>query len=224
MRERVKEFLKKNKKASSLIAGFYTLLGNNRIRGRRGNKLMIENAYMKSCKISIHGKNNLIIIKDYGRLVHCSITIHGDNNRIILGEGVSAYLCEFYLEDKGNQIIVGKDTHINGKTHIACIEGCKIKIGERCLFSSEVVLRTGDSHSIINLDGTRINESRNIILGDHIWIGHRVTLTKGVVLGTNSIVATGAIVTKPFHKTNVILGGIPAKIIKKDINWDEQRI
>jgi len=45
-----------------------------------------------------------------------------------------------------------------------------------------------------------------------VFIGNNVTVLKGVTIGENSIVATGAIVTKSFPK-DVIIGGCPAKII-----------
>ena len=79
------------------------------------------------------------------------------------------------------------------KTHLACIEGTAISIGEHCLFSSDVTLRTGDSHAITDLAGKRINASEDIILADHVWVGNRAIITKGASVAQDSVVATGAI-------------------------------
>ena len=45
------------------------------------------------------------------------------------------------------------------------------------------------------------------------------TIFKGVELLDDSVVASHAIVTKSFHKKNVLIGGFPASIIKENINW-----
>ena len=92
------------------------------------------------------------------------------------------------------------------------------------MFSSEIVFRTGDSHSIIDLSGIRINHAKDIIIGDHVWIGHRVLVNKGVVISNNSGVGTGSVVTKKFNDENIIIAGCPAKIVKNDINWLGKRI
>ena len=47
-----------------------------------------------------------------------------------------------------------------------------------------------------------------------MWIGKRAIILKGVTIGYNSIVATGAVVTKSVEP-NTIVGGNPAKIIGK---------
>jgi acetyltransferase-like isoleucine patch superfamily enzyme len=101
-----------------------------------------------------------------------------------------------------------------------------VKIGNSCLFSTDITFRTGDSHSIINgHSGKRINPSKSIKIGNHVWFGHNSTILKGVVIQDNSIVAASSLVTKPFLDSGgIILGGNPAKIIKEDINWDRNRV
>ena len=54
-----------------------------------------------------------------------------------------------------------------------------------------------------------------IYIKDNCWIGAGATILPGVVLGKHTIVAAGAVVTESFTEGNLILGGVPAKIIKK---------
>ncbi len=52
-----------------------------------------------------------------------------------------------------------------------------------------------------------------IVVGKNVWIGANATVLPGVTIGDGSIIAAGAVVTKDVP-TNVIVGGVPAKIIK----------
>lgn len=53
----------------------------------------------------------------------------------------------------------------------------------------------------------------SIIIGNDCWIGAKVTILAGTVLGPRTIVAAGAVV-HGVHPGNEILGGVPAKRIK----------
>lgn len=56
-------------------------------------------------------------------------------------------------------------------------------------------------------------ESKPITIGNNVWIGTRVIIMDGVTIGDNSIVASGAIVTKDVPPYSIV-GGVPAKVIK----------
>lgn len=56
--------------------------------------------------------------------------------------------------------------------------------------------------------------SAPIRIGQNVWIGNKVTITKGINIGDNSVVAANAVVTKDVEP-NVVVGGVPARIIKK---------
>lgn len=220
----IKKVIQKSNRISIIIAFFYThLFGFNRILGKRFNKIRLKNSFVKNSTIIIKGKNNTIYISKHCMLHHCTIYIKGNNNKIYIENNVSIVKGEIHMEDDNNVVGIGKSTHISGLTHLACIEGCSILIGENCLFSSDITFRTGDSHSIMDSNGKRTNFSKSIVIGNHVWIGNKVILTKGVKVSDNSIIATGAILTKQYNETGVILGGVPASVIKREINWEERR-
>lgn len=64
-------------------------------------------------------------------------------------------------------------------------------------------------------------EQAHITIGNNVWIGQKVVIMDGVTIGDNSIVATGAIVTKDVPPYSIV-GGVPAKVIKTLFN-DEMR-
>lgn len=62
------------------------------------------------------------------------------------------------------------------------------------------------------MDGSHATSS--VSIGANVFIGSRVTVLKGVTIGDNSVIANGSVVDKDVP-TNVVVGGIPAKVIKK---------
>jgi len=56
--------------------------------------------------------------------------------------------------------------------------------------------------------------SSRIKIGDGCWIGASVVILGGVKIGNGSVVAAGAVVINNIPK-NTLVGGVPAKLIKK---------
>jgi len=223
-KEQLKKLINNDSRLLSIILWIYNHMPFNNSFRMHNNSLKIENAYLKKVKISVHGKNNAIYIHNGCRLSHCKILIFGDNNIINLSEFVFADNAEFYIEDNNNRIICNKHTTFAGKIHLACTEGKEILIGENCLFSSDIVLRTGDSHSIIDSAGERLNQAKSIKIGNHVWIGYRALINKGVIIPDNCVVGTGSVLTRQFHNTGSCIAGNPAKAIKENISWLVERI
>lgn len=221
---RLKRVIRKNEKLLRMVSFIYRLFGLNYVKGRRGVKLLLDGAFVKKSFIDCKGYNNKIIIENGCRLKNCKVIIRGNNNILHIKSDCVGNDLSVWLQDEGSSIYIGNNTWFTGNCHLACIEGKKISIGEKCLLSSEVTFRTGDSHSIVNENNQRINPSADIVVGSHVWIGNKVIILKGSVIGDDSIIGTGTIVTGKKYRTNSLLVGIPAKIIKSDVNWKSENI
>ena len=199
-----------------IVDNFSIIRGNN-------NKFIINGIFYK-VKKDIRGNDNEVKLGKNSTLKNSKIFIRGNNNQIIIESNVSINNIDLWIEDNNNRIYIGDYTTIESG-HFAVTEIKKsIKIGQNCMFSTNVTIRTGDSHSIIDLEsGTRINDAKDVIIGDSVWVGANAVLLKGVNIGNNSIVGTGSVVSGSFIP-NVVLAGIPAKIVKNNVSWKRERI
>ena len=129
----------------------------------------------------------------------------------ITGEQVDASFNMFppFYADFGRNIHIGKNVFINA--------GCKFQdqggifIGDNVLIGHNVVLAT-INHDLNPYD--RHNIYKPIHIGDRAWIGSNAVITQGVTIGEGAVVAAGAVVTKDVPPLTVV-GGIPAKVLKK---------
>jgi acetyltransferase-like isoleucine patch superfamily enzyme len=104
-------------------------------------------------------------------------------------------------------------------------EAASIDIGKDCMLSTEIIIRTGDKHSILDMHtGERINPARDVCIGDRVWIGRCVQILKGTVLHPETVVGACSVVSKAFAEGNCVVAGVPAKIVKRGIRWDRERL
>lgn len=211
----------------AILSWLYRLVGRNHIRVVKGNSFDIGHAFMKHCSVTITGKNNSVTIAPgLTRLSGLTISIFGSNCQVLIGRGSNIRNTHLVIEDDYGKIVMKEHVTIHGQTEIAVIEGTQVTIGEDCLFSAHINIRTGDSHSILDKNtGKRINPSQDIEIGDHVWIGNDVKILKGVKIGGHSIVGTGAILSGGDYPSHSIIGGIGhGKVLKTEIDWCPQRI
>ena len=108
---------------------------------------------------------------------------------------------------------IQRGTRCPGLAPFCYIDGRNgIEIGENTWIGPRVSL-ISMNHDLN--DYTRYTESDPIIVGKNCWIATGAIITAGVRLGDHTVVAAGAVVTKSFPEGNVLIGGIPAKRLKK---------
>lgn len=187
------------------------------------NKIIYRGSKIHS-RLQIKGTGNEVRVCEGAVLYDSIIKVNGNGNKVILYDGAYLRGAEIYVENNNCTIEIGAKTYIGHHSHFACTEdGSTLKVGSKCMISSYVQVRTGDSHSILDMEGNRINPAADVRVGDHCWLGEGCHIMKGVTLERDTIVSTGAIVTKSAGP-NVLLGGVPAKVLKENVNWDEKRI
>lgn len=109
----------------------------------------------------------------------------------------------------GKFISIRKNVFINHACSFLDMGG--ITIEDEVLIGPKVNLIT-ENHPIDPND-RRALMTKPILIKRRAWIGAGATILSGVTVGENAVVAAGAVVSKDVPD-NVIVGGIPAKIIK----------
>lgn len=125
---------------------------------------------------------------------------------------------------KGCDLLVGKNSEVTFGQNFSAGNNFYISSNTGVIFGDDVLLgwnvsiRDSDGHKVIENGIEKLNQKK-IVIGDHVWIGSDATIFKGVEIKKDSVVASHAIVTKIFKENGALIGGFPAAIIKKNINW-----
>lgn len=108
---------------------------------------------------------------------------------------------------------IGKESYIGPNSNIRG----NIEIGNYFLCADNVCF-VGNEYNYETIGVAIIYTSKIIekktIIGNDVWIGHNVTIMRGVKIGNGVIISAGSVVTKDIDDFDIV-GGIPAKFIKK---------
>lgn len=158
-----------------------------------GRSLNIE----RGCYIDALSKNGLILGNNVSLGYKTTIRLTGPLKQIAIGVKI------------GNN--VGLGTH----GYYGCGVGT-LEIGDDCILGNFVSIHP-ENHNFndisIPIRKQGVNSIGGVKIGNNCWIGAKVAILDGTRIGNGCIVAAGAVV-KGVFPDNVIIGGIPAKIIK----------
>ena len=117
-------------------------------------------------------------------------------------------------------LTLGKNFTITGSSEIVCQK--EITFGNNCLLSWGILIMDTDFHHILNSEGQTINPPKPVTIGNHVWIGCRNTILKGVKIADNNIISANSTITREISESNCIVGGHGkhAEIIKREVNWE----
>ncbi|MFD4817037.1 acyltransferase [Peribacillus butanolivorans] len=212
-----------NDKFNYLASRIYNFYGVRLKNKGSNNKVNCRGTYLLKTKIEIVGSNNSIKIGNLSDLRNCSILIIGNNHDLSIGEKCQINNTNISFTQTSGKIMIGDKTTIGG-AKIYSGEGKCIELGEDCMLSSNIEIRTTDSHSIISLENNkRTNKASDIYIGKHVWLGNSCRIWKGANIGNNSVIGFGATVSKSIE-SNSLAVGTPANVKKKNITWTRQLI
>ena len=136
-----------------------------------------------------------------------------ENYGEIIFDGGANIGCGSKIVNKGN-LLFGSNFNINTSSTIICYKS--ISFGKDCLLSWDVLIMDTDFHKIL-VDGKQVNYDKNIVIGNHCWIGCNSSIKKGVIIPDNCVIASDSVVTKELPKSNCVY--INNEIAKEQIEW-----
>lgn len=138
-------------------------------------------------------------------------------NRSSIGRNAWLGAFDSYLEQKFSpQIIIGDDVRIGNYVCITAID--KIEIAKGCLFSEYIYISDHghgtDPSTNLSPKDQDLYSKGPVKIGENTFLGYRVCILPGVVLGKNCVVGANSVVTKSFPDYTM-LAGSPARAIKR---------
>lgn len=164
---------------------------------------------------------NQVEVDDSARIKSCKVSIKGNNNRLVIAKGVCLRKVEIEIVGESCIIEVGKDSIIGHGCYLSVKEkGISLSIGENANFSRNVRVMCADGHDILK-ENERVNRAKSIKIGSNVWLADGAIILKGVTVGDNAVVGIQAVVTHDVPAGSIAAGN-PARIVRKGITnrWE----
>ncbi len=195
-----------------------------KLKNKNNNTLIGTIPYMENSSIQFIGNNNILYCEDGVKILNSSIVFNNDNSLIYLSKSKDPY--KLHVDIYNNSVFyMGRDNYINGVINMSLSERKHCFIGNDSIFSFGIWFRTSDPHLIYStVDKNRLNNSKSIYLGDHVWIGQNALILKGTKVESGSIIAAMSVSSNKLINNNSSWGGNPIRKIKDDIFWDRSSV
>ncbi len=196
---------------------------NNEIIFYCENENDIYKKFFINLNIYIAGTNSKLHIEFPTRIENSTFILY--SNSFISIKKTPYYIVDTTIKCGHNKLEIGE----NFSTHRCFIFICEekninMKIGDNCMFSFDIAIWPTDGHKIYDVESKQVlNKARCCIsIGNHVWLGNGVKVLKNSFIPDNCAVGAGSIVVGNFTTPNVLLAGVPAKVIKSSINWSNE--
>lgn len=175
--------------------------------------------------VLFRGSNNVLTIDSTARIHKLYLRFDSHHGRCRIGGNVGvAPLKAGIRVGQDSSVTLGDNVSTTANVDISAVEGTSVDIGDDVMIATGVRIRTDDGHPIFNIaDGKRVNVSRSIHVGNHVWLAIDSFLMGGARVGDGTVVGARALVTKQFPN-NCILAGAPASVIRRDIAWERPHL
>ncbi|HEM8494235.1 TPA: hypothetical protein U2Q01_000650 [Burkholderia multivorans] len=202
-------------------------MNSYRLKLRDGS--IVDNPSIDGLMIDFRSDDSEVIVHEGAFFRNCRFTLGRDCKIEIEAthkRGLINTVVDMSGIGKGKTLTIKSGTSIESARFAMANESdLAIEIGRDCMLSSGITFRATDGHAIYDVcTGELLNKSRPIVVGDNCWIGSEAVIMKGAIIPSNVIVGSRSLVAKAFNEENVALGGVPAKIIKRNCGWSRSYV
>ena len=155
-------------------------------------------------------------------IAHQPVVVRG-KGKVIIGDNVNIgvinspnfYNNYAYIEARSEHASLHFGNNININNGFSIVSEKNIVINDHVLIGFNCNIIDSNFHNLeIDKRFESDTDPSDVIIEKNVFIGNNVTILKGVTIGENSVVANGSMVTKSCAN-NVIIGGVPAKVLRK---------
>lgn len=175
-------------------------------------------------EIRFIGSNNILFCDDDVKLLNSAIFFRGDNSLIYLSHTRFGNYNVAINIRSNSTIYIGKDNAMGSNFQLTVEEHQNLIIGDDGLIENNINIRTSDAFPIFDNDTkSRINFSKSVFIGDHVWIDHNAQISRGVKIGSGAIIATNSFLPPNYIiKSNTHVLGNPAITISENVFFTKE--
>lgn len=117
-------------------------------------------------------------------------------------------------------VTIGDLSYFSPSTRLMIFSG--LSVGNDCGISWDCQFLDDDQHLLASPGVRPLPSAAPIEISNHVWIASRVTILKGTRIGCGCVVASGATVRGDFSEPACLIGGTPARVIRRGIVWGSE--
>lgn len=212
----IKEILKLRNKLAVFKSVYYSFKFRGRVFIGKNSVLDLGS----NARIIIKNNGCLKVGVDYALLTGTTLHIHKNGKLIV--NGWASFMRDSSISVMSNAVLeMGHGSYINEQARVKVQKKLRIGKGSFIAWRCNIIDSDVHKHAEAGMDLNKIpatDITKEIYIGDHVWIGGNCTILKGVAIGSGAVIGAGSVISKNIPP-KVLAVGNPCRVIKENYQW-----